>query len=144
MKMPKKDRKLEVVGLVRMLTESQYMVQEPAVQSWPGAFTALVKLFSEPEHLQRSKLDSEDAVVTQIDFEEQAAGYQAAYSRLASSEAGEVDPVGYVKDPQAFVSEKLANFVQQHGERARALMSSADAAIVGPFIQSLRASGVAI
>lgn len=33
-KMPVKDRKLAVIGLTRMLTESKYMTQEPAIQAW--------------------------------------------------------------------------------------------------------------
>ena len=40
--------------------------------------------------------------MTEIDYEEQTAGYQAAYSRLAASESGPDDPVGYVGDMRAF------------------------------------------
>lgn len=37
-KMPHKDRKVAVVGLVRMLTQSTIMLTPPSVQSWPLAF----------------------------------------------------------------------------------------------------------
>jgi exportin-2 (importin alpha re-exporter) len=33
-KMPPKDRKVSVVGMIRMLTESGLMMQEPSVQVW--------------------------------------------------------------------------------------------------------------
>lgn len=33
-KLPPKERKLAVIGLVRMLTESSIMSQEPSVQAW--------------------------------------------------------------------------------------------------------------
>lgn len=33
-KMPHKDRKLAVVGLTRMLTQSAFMLQEPSVRAW--------------------------------------------------------------------------------------------------------------
>jgi hypothetical protein len=33
-KMPIKDRKVAVVGLTRMLTQSEMMLQEPNVQDW--------------------------------------------------------------------------------------------------------------
>lgn len=45
--------------------------------------------------------------MTEIDYEEQTAGYQAAYSRLAASESGPVDPVAYVGDVRAVLGRAL-------------------------------------
>ena len=60
---------------------------------------ALVKLFSEPQHLALKEGDSSGGTeLTETDYEEQRAGYQAAYSRLAAPESGPDDPVGYVGD----------------------------------------------
>lgn len=71
-------------------------------------FTALVKLFSEPHYLASKEGDSAGGTgLTEIDYEEQTAGYQAAYSRLAASESGPVDPVGYVGDVRAFLGRAL-------------------------------------
>jgi exportin-2 (importin alpha re-exporter) len=33
-KMSYKDRKITVVGVTRMLTQSTYMLQEPSIQAW--------------------------------------------------------------------------------------------------------------
>jgi exportin-2 (importin alpha re-exporter) len=33
-KMPPKDRKVVVVGMTRMLTESEIMMREPSIQAW--------------------------------------------------------------------------------------------------------------
>lgn len=61
----------------------------------------LYRLFVNPQHLTKKSVgeDDADAGLTAIDHEEQSAGYQAAYSRLAASESVAVDPVGYVNDP---------------------------------------------
>lgn len=73
--------------------------------------TALVKLFSELQYLGGQTGTDADATsggLTEIDYEEQSAGYQAAYSRLAASESGPVDPVAYVGDVRAFLGRALA------------------------------------
>ena len=70
-------------------------------------FTALVKLFSEPQYLAAHDADAPSGGLTEIDYEEQTAGYQAAYSRLAASESAPVDPVGYVTDVRAFLGRRL-------------------------------------
>ena len=66
------------------------------------AFTALVKLFSEPQYFASKETDTSGTGQTEIDYEEQTAGYQAAYSQLAASESGPVDPVANVGDVTAF------------------------------------------
>ncbi|KAN0094806.1 CAS/CSE protein, C-terminus domain containing protein [Tylopilus felleus] len=107
-KMPHKDRKLVAVGLTRMLTESRVMLSEPASRSWLAVFTALVKLFSEPQYLASKEGDASTTTgLTEIDYEEQTAGYQAAYSRLAASESAPVDPMAYVADVRGFLGQAL-------------------------------------
>ncbi|KAH6910802.1 importin alpha re-exporter [Coprinopsis sp. MPI-PUGE-AT-0042] len=105
-KVPHKDRKLVVVGMIRLLCQSKSMMQEPMVQSWPAGYSALGKLFSEPQYFKTSD-ENATAGLTEIDFEEQTAGYQAAYSRLAASESKEVDPVAHVQNPQGYLQEQL-------------------------------------
>ena len=45
--------------------------------------------------------------LTSINHEEQNAGYQAAYTKLAASESASLDPVAYVQDPVQFVKTTL-------------------------------------
>ncbi|KAK2460740.1 hypothetical protein APHAL10511_007210 [Amanita phalloides] len=128
-KMPHKDRKLAAVGAIRMLTESKFMLQEPAILSWPATFTSVAKLFSEPQYLGRPDKESDDpyAGLTEIDYEEQTAGYQTAYSRLAASETKEVDYVRHIRNPQEFLSQQLAQFSKAHGsDNIKGLLSAAD------------------
>jgi exportin-2 (importin alpha re-exporter) len=159
--MPPKDRKVAVVGMTRMLTESTIMVSDPTAQCWsassfcssappltplhrPSAFTAMVKLFSEPQHLTKSTTDDDpDAGLTAIDFEEQNAGYQAAYSRLAAAAGAQEDPVAYVPDPTAFLGQKLAEAAPAR-PRVRELVKGADQAVVGPFLAAVRGAGINI
>ncbi|KAG6820300.1 hypothetical protein H0H93_002564 [Arthromyces matolae] len=139
-KMPPKERKLTVVGVTRLLTESIFMTQQPSATAWPAAFGGLVKLFSEPQYLTGSKPDEDPhAGLTEVDFEEQTAGYQAAYSRLAASEVQEADPVDYVRDPQQFLGQELVQMSKRHGPTVKAMIQAAPGA--GPFLQALISAG---
>jgi exportin-2 (importin alpha re-exporter) len=145
-KMPVKDRKVAVVGMSRMLTQSDYMLQEPA-HAWPVAFTALIKLFQEAQYLTKSEgSDDPHAGITEIDYEEQTAGYQAAYSRLAASEETTKDPVGYVNDPRQFLSQQLvvlSGKAPGMKDKLRTMIQSADPNIVRPFVEAAVNSGFA-
>ncbi|KAJ7281661.1 CAS/CSE protein [Mycena rebaudengoi] len=138
--MPLKDRKLAVVGLIRLLTRSDLMMQEPSVQLWPGTFTSLVQLLRSQylagaTSAARTGDDASNSVGnTEVDQEEQSAGYQAAYSRLAASESAEADPVGYVRDAEEYLRSELGQLRGRYGPQLQALLSAADANIVGPFL----------
>ena len=75
-------------------------------------------------------------VLSSIDHEEQAAGYQASFSRLAASEAPRVDPVAYVSDPIFFLRMELGRVSTDN--RGKALLGAASrqsqgtAAFLGP------------
>lgn len=139
-KMPHKDRKIAAVGLIRMLTQSTIMLTPPSAQSWPPAFVSVIKLFSEPQYLSKSKDDEQSTGITEIDFEEQTAGYQAAYSRLAAAEGAAVDPVAYVRDPRDFFGQALV----KADPRVKGLLAAGDEKVVQPFVQALVVSGYAI
>ncbi|KZS89199.1 Cse1-domain-containing protein [Sistotremastrum niveocremeum HHB9708] len=96
-----KDRKLVVVGLTKLLTQSTLMLQPSAQQVWSATFTSLLQLLTSLSATSlasnTSNDDTEATGITEIDLEEQNAGYQAAYSRLAASESTvPSDPVSYV------------------------------------------------
>ncbi len=76
-----------------------------------------------------------------MDYEEQTAGYQAAYSKLAASESKEIDPVAYVPNPQEFVGQKMVTFANSNPAKARMLISVADIQVVRPFVEALEAAG---
>ncbi|CAL1709388.1 unnamed protein product [Somion occarium] len=123
-KMSPKDRKVAAIGLTRMLTQSEVILREPSMKTWPLAFDTLAKLFSEPQHLTSKEGEADqDAGLTMIDYEEQTAGYQAAYSRLAASETVEADPVAFKSKPQI-----------------KSLLTAVDPSSL-PFVQSLVAAG---
>jgi exportin-2 (importin alpha re-exporter) len=108
----------------------------------PNVLTALAKLFSEPQYLVKSGEEDPNVGLTAVDYEEQTAGYQAAYSRLAASERAPEDPTSWVRDPQEYFGQELSRAAKANG-RIVQLVGAADQSIVGPFIQSLRAAGVA-
>jgi len=101
-----KDHKVVVVGLTRILTQSDLMMQEPSIHTWPWMFTALLKLFPEPKYFKGKEAESQDPYfgLTDVDYEDQNAGYQAAYSRLTASESAPADPVAYVGNLKEFLA----------------------------------------
>lgn len=103
----------------------------------------MVKLFHESQYLDKDSEEDPDAGLTAIDHEEQNAGYQASYSRLAASEAVAVDPVAYIRDPKEYLGQELVRLSKSDG-RVKTLLAAGDPNIVGPFIQSLSASGYVI
>ncbi|KAJ7180497.1 CAS/CSE protein [Mycena filopes] len=137
--MPHKDRKLAVVGLIRLVTRSSSMMQEPNVQLWPPAFTTLAQLL-QGQYLAgaatttRAGDDTASAGLTDVDQEEQAAGYQAAYSRLAASETAEADPVAYVREPEEFLRNELREMRGRNGQQLQTLLSAVAPGLVAPFV----------
>jgi exportin-2 (importin alpha re-exporter) len=83
-------------------------------------------LFSERQHLESKKEETTDEAITAIDFEEQSAGYQAAFSRLAASESAETDPVAYVQDPLLFLQQELRGLTSKYGQQIQMLISAAE------------------
>ncbi|KAG8999003.1 importin-alpha export receptor [Tulasnella sp. JGI-2019a] len=105
----KSDAKAVVVGTTRLLTESSVMLMPQATELWQKTFVALEQLLSQSETVTKDVEDDDpDAALTAIDFEEQTAGYQAAFSKLAASAPARVDPVAYVQDPISFAKQELA------------------------------------
>lgn len=104
------------------------------------AFDTLAKLFSEPQHLTSKEGEADqDAGLTMIDYEEQTAGYQAAYSRLAASETVEADPVAFVRDPREYLGQQLKQ-LQKSKPQIKSLLTAVDPSSL-PFVQSLVAAG---
>ena len=106
----------------------------------PQTFQALAKLFQTEQLLTKQDELDPDAGLTQIDYEEQTAGYQAAYSRLAAAEAAPVDPVAHVADLRTFVGQELAGAARRQ-PAVKGWVASTDA---GPFVQALAASGFSL
>lgn len=106
----------------------------------PSAFEGLVELFKDPKVFTSPSAADNDASLTAIDFEEQSAGYQAAYSKLAGAENAPVDPVAYVTDVRDFVGKELERLVKAE-PGVRGLMGSARAEVVEPFVVGMTGAG---
>ncbi|TDL23186.1 Cse1-domain-containing protein [Rickenella mellea] len=135
------DRKVATVGLTRMLTRSTLMLTEPTVKEWPDSLAALAIVYGKPQSavsLQGS--DDADVALTVIDFEEQTAGYQAAYSKLAASETAQDDPLAYVADTKEYIAQELGRALQSD-QRLGSLVKMSVQTHVKPFLVSLGISG---
>jgi len=73
---------------------------------------------------------------TDIDLEEQAAGYQAAYSKLAAAGAPARDVVAYAGDVRSHVAREFTRLLSAE-PGVRTLVAQADQSQVGPFLSSL-------
>ena len=104
--------------------------------------TALLKLFQGPKYVDTKAADTTDAL-TAVDYEEQNAGYQAAYSRLAASESAPSDPVAYVGNTKDYLAQELVR-VSKLDPRVKSLLGASDPKVTGPFLRSLEASGLVI
>jgi len=96
-----------------------------------ATYSCLAKLFSEPQYFANKTDEADDSGMTAIDFEEQSAGYQAAYSRLAASETTEADPVAYVQNPLQFFQQELEKLSGKYGPQVQALISTAEGGRIG-------------
>ena len=76
------------------------------------------------------KEETSDEAITTIDFEEQDAGYQAAFSRLAASESAETDPVAYVQSPVLFLQQELERLTSKYGQQIHVLISAAEGGLI--------------
>lgn len=89
--------------------------------------------------------DDPDAGITQIDYEEQTAGYQASYSKLSASENPRPDPASYAPDAKKFVMGELAKALQSPNQPAfQNLLQLCDAAVVQPFAAEMATAGFRI
>lgn len=99
-----------------------------------------MKLFSEFKHLTSAQTEDPDDALRALDFDEQGAGYQVSYSKLAASESVAEDPVAYVTDPRAFVGQQLVEGAKVDPQLTQRIQQ-ADASVVVPFMQMLAGAG---
>ncbi|KAG8776418.1 importin-alpha export receptor [Serendipita sp. 397] len=140
-KIPPQNKRVVIVGLTRILFRGQATVSLQNSQPWPMAFDALLQLFGSQVH-DPAKDDDPDAGITSIDYEEQTAGYQVAYSKLAASEVARPDPVEYAGDPKEYLMAELARAVTRTGSGVwRGLIERCQHPAAGAFLQEYAAAG---
>lgn len=121
--MPIKDRKVVAVGLTRLLTDGDVLLQPTTVSAWyvaslslhggngahillmhrPMVLEAVLDIFTLPQDLKTGE-GAED--LDNLDPEEST--FQASFSKLGASESTARDPVANVPDAKLFLSKQLA------------------------------------
>jgi len=145
-KIAERQRKIVAVGITRLLTHSSLMTNEPLVKVWTPTLEALLKLFLLPQ--DRSTGADDD--ISAVDWDDaSAAGFQASFARLSASE-----PVGGRRaspaevlatkwageDARTYMSRELAAAAKRD-PRIQALARSANAELLGPFVQFMAQQG---
>jgi exportin-2 (importin alpha re-exporter) len=88
------------------------------------------------------KEDDPDAGITSIDYEEQTAGYQVAYSKLAASEVARPDPVAYAGDTKQYLFKQLSEAVRRSGgDTWKSFIAQSDPGSAAAFVQEYNAAG---
>jgi exportin-2 (importin alpha re-exporter) len=86
------DHKICGIGMVRLLTASELMLQEPyASQLWPKVFNSLLALLELPPTTSDAADDTIDDLY-QVDVDEDV-GYQNTFSKLKTATPLHDDPV---------------------------------------------------
>ncbi|OCF31081.1 importin-alpha export receptor [Kwoniella heveanensis BCC8398] len=136
-----RNRKLVEVGLTKMLTKSDKLVEAPNKQFWVPIFLALLDLFTLPQDITYTN-PTVDGDLTELDPEE--AGFQSSFSKLGASETSVRDPTGGVTDTKAFAAKELA---RRSAERPGVLSpliaeaSNVEKDTVSGFLQFASANG---
>lgn len=99
----------------------------------------LAGLFKETNAFATTNDDGAGTGATEIDLEEQAAGYQAAYSKLATAGAPERDVVAYAGNVRLHVAREFTRLLGAE-PGVKTLVGQADQSQVGPFLASLGVS----
>ncbi|WVR05966.1 hypothetical protein IAU60_002994 [Kwoniella sp. DSM 27419] len=111
-KVSTRNRKLIEVGLTKMLTKSDKLLDGPNKQFWVPIFLGLLDLFTLPQDITYTNPAAADGDLTELDPEE--AGFQSSFSKLGASEKAARDPVAEVQDTKAYAAKELA---RRSGER---------------------------
>jgi exportin-2 (importin alpha re-exporter) len=99
----------------------------------------LAGLFRETNAFAAAADDGTGTGATEIDLEEQAAGYQAAYSKLATAGTPTRDVIAYAGDVRLHVAREFTRLLGAE-PGVKTLVGLADQSLVGPFFASLGVS----
>ena len=121
------------------------LIADKIVKSRPALVGQLVELFKEPKAFSSTAIAdagaSDGTGMTNIDLEEQAAGYQAAYSKLATAIVPQTDVVAYAGngDVRSYVAGEFTKLFGMQPDVVRALVGQqqADQNLILPFLSSL-------
>ncbi|GHJ89066.1 hypothetical protein NliqN6_5468 [Naganishia liquefaciens] len=127
-KMPIKDRKLVAVGLTRLLTDGDVLLQPTTVSAWPMVLEAVLDIFTLPQDLKTGE-GAED--LDNLDPEDTS--FQASFSKLGASESTARDPVANVPDAKLFLSKQLAEASKRNPGKFPALMQALPQESLAPF-----------
>lgn len=100
----------------------------------------LVALFKEPKAFSSTTDAGSGTGMTNIDLEEQAAGYQAAYSKLATAVVPQADVVAYAGngDVRSYVAGEFTRLFGAQPDVVRTLVGQQqDQSLIRPFLSSL-------
>ncbi|KAK9704355.1 importin-alpha export receptor [Basidiobolus ranarum] len=105
------ERKVAAVAMTRMLTQSTTMLNEPYFTQWTIVLDVIIQILQSPQEVAGD--ENEDLYA--IDLEE--TGYQASFSKLATSKQATHDPASHIQDPKTYLSQNLAKVCQANPNR---------------------------
>ncbi|KAI5449860.1 importin-alpha export receptor [Naganishia albida] len=134
-KMPIKDRKVVAVGLTRLLTDGDVLLQPTTVSAWPMVLEAVLDIFNLSQDLQSTET-TED--LDSLDPEEST--FQASFSKLGASESRARDPVEGVPDAKLFLSKQLAAASARNPGKFASFMQAVPQESLAPFVAYMQSN----
>ncbi|KAF7731911.1 importin-alpha export receptor [Apophysomyces ossiformis] len=105
------------IGIVRLLTQSDLMLQEPyASQVWPKIFTALLAQLELPP---AATDDGPDELYT---FDVEEGGYQTTFSKLTTSTPAREDPTASLPPCHIYLAQQLTSMSPEKRAIAKSLL----------------------
>ena len=106
------ERKAAEVAMITLMSRCPRMLEDPYLDLWPGLLSSVVSMLQVPV-AQRDSGDVDDELAK---FEmEEAGGYQASYTKLATVNKTKRDPVAEVSDPELFFAKEMATVAAKDG-----------------------------
>ncbi|KAI8097100.1 Cse1-domain-containing protein [Halteromyces radiatus] len=113
------DYKICGIGVVRLLTKSDLMLQEPyATQLWPKVFTTLLRQLELPPAAADDTIDD----LYQVDLDDET-GYQNTFSKLNTAAPIRIDPTATLPPCRIYLVQQLVSLPAEKRQYVKQLLA---------------------
>ncbi|RIB01856.1 chromosome segregation 1-like protein [Gigaspora rosea] len=104
------DRKVCAIAMIRLLTQSDLILSETYINTWPVILAALIKLFEAPTEIEN--YDAEEELLN-FDFEEDRQ-FQTTFAKLTTASKPRIDPTASIPEPKVYLAQELHRLSQAY------------------------------
>ncbi|CAG8707166.1 4269_t:CDS:10 [Cetraspora pellucida] len=104
------DRRICAIAMIRLLTQSDLILSEKYISTWPVILAALIKLFEAPTEIE--SYDAEEELLN-FDFEEDRQ-FQTTFAKLTTASKPRIDPTASIPEPKVYLAQELQRLSQAY------------------------------